>query len=148
MHIRVACTRGVNIADATATDGKGDAPLWPDLGDRSDVRLRGEHELIEDDPFRRRLEPARGVERDDLVVLHGQVRVLLALLVRDLHEEAADERLADVLPQSPLVLRRDELNLVPLHRALQLLANVLGLLQGSLGEVVVPAPLRISFVYE
>ena len=81
-----------------------------------------------------------------MVVLHGQVRVLLALLVRDLHEEAADERLADALPQPPLVLRRDELNLVPLHRALQLLADVLGLLQGSLGEVVVPAPLAVVLV--
>ena len=146
MHIQVACTRGVKIADATATDGKGDAPLRPDLGDGSDVRLRGEHELVEDNPLGRRLEPARGVERDDLVVLHCQVRVLLALLVRDLHEEAADERLADALPQPPLVLRRDELNLVPLHRALQLLADVLGLLQGPLGEVVVPTPLAVVLV--
>ena len=81
-----------------------------------------------------------------MVVLHGQVRVLLTLLVRDLHEEPAEERLADVLPQSPLVLRRDELDLVPLHRALQLLADVLGLLQGPLGEVVVPTPLAVVLV--
>lgn len=31
------------------------------------------------------------------MVLDGRVRVLLAFLVRDLHEEAADEGLADVL---------------------------------------------------
>ena len=146
MRTQVACTRSVNTTTTKATDEKGDAPLGPDLGDRSNVRLRGEDELVEDDPLGRRLEPARGVERDDLVVLHGQVRVLLALLVRDLHEEAADERLADVLPQSPLVPRRDELDLVPLHRALQLLADVLGLLQGPLGEVVVPAPLAVVLV--
>ena len=40
--------------------------------------------------------PHEGVERDNLVVLHGQVHVLLALLVRNLHEEATDERLTDV----------------------------------------------------
>ena len=146
MRTQVACTRGVNIADAMATNEKRDAPLRPDLGDGSDVRLRGEHELVEDNPLGRRLEPARGVERNDLVVLHGQIRVLLALLVCDLHEEAADERLADVLPQPSFVLRRDELNLVPLHRALQLLADVLGLLQGPLGEVVVPTPLAVVLV--
>lgn len=58
------------------------------------------------------------MEADDLVVLDGQVLILLALLVRDLHEVAAYERLADARVQLPLVHRRHDVDLVSLHRAL------------------------------
>ena len=146
MHIQVAYTRSVNIADATVTDEKGDAPLRPDLGDRSNVRLRGEHKLVEDDPLGRRLEPARGVERDNLVVLHCQVRVLLALLVRDLHEVPAHERLAHVCIQLALVLGRHEIDLVSLHVALQLRPHVICLQQRTAREVVRPRPVFVEFV--
>ena len=58
MRNQVACTLGVNIAEAKVTDEKGDTPLRPDLGNGLDVWLYGGHKLVEDDPLGRRLEPA------------------------------------------------------------------------------------------
>lgn len=87
------------------------------------------------------------MERNHLVVLHGEVVALLALLVRDLHEEATDERLSDVREQLLLVAERVHVDVVPLHDALQLLPDAISLLKCTRGEVVVPCPVLVGGVW-
>lgn len=48
-------------------------PLWFDVGARADVVLGGEHELVVENPLGLVVQNCRGVELDNLVVLHRQV---------------------------------------------------------------------------
>ena len=82
------------------------------------------------------------MQENALVVLDGAVVLAGSVLLGDLHEEAGAQGAADVLVVL-LVLkgRRDELDLLALHDALELHAHVVGLLQGAEGEEVVVAPL-------
>jgi hypothetical protein len=120
----------------------------------------GQNKLVVDDPFRGVVEPARQVQSNDLdvsldpsrathlVVLYGEVRAPLALLVRDLHEEAAGEGLSNVVPIVFILPRGGtELQVEPLHAPFELGPDVVGLGEGPLVEVVLPAPvLRIRLV--
>ena len=122
-------------------------PLWPDLGDGADEIGRGEDEFIVNDPFGCRIESTGEMQADDLVVLDSEVAALFPFLMRDLHEKATDEGLADVVPVV-LVLPcgADELEVVFLHVAFELGADVVGLGEGSKVEVVLPAPVFVALV--
>lgn len=77
-----------------------------------------------------------------LIILDRDIRLPTALLLSNLHEEPGHQRAADVAVVV-LVLegRADELDLLRLHNALELHADVVGGLQRAQGEEVVVAPL-------
>ena len=82
------------------------------------------------------------MEEDGLVILDGGVGLAVGFALGDLHEEAGDERAADVLVVLLVVEGGgDELELLALHDALELQAHVVGGLEGAQAEEVVVAPL-------
>jgi hypothetical protein len=113
------------------------------LGDGADELLGGERKLVVQRPLGLAVEAARGVERDGLVVLDGLV-VPRGVEVRNLHEEARDQRLADVYV---VVLRREfvgrERELEARHEARELLAHRVARLQRAGVKEVVVGPLLV-----
>jgi len=82
-----------------------------------------------------------------LVILDGQVVPLLTLLVRDLHEESRRQSLSNVEVVALVLERcRNEVEIVLLHRPLELSSNVVGLLESSLREEVVVRPVLVVLV--
>ena len=81
------------------------------------------------------------MQQHRLIILDRRVRLSATLLHGDLHEEPADQCASDVLVVF-LVLERhaDELDLAALHDGAQLLADVVGGLEGPQGEEVLVAP--------
>jgi hypothetical protein len=65
----------------------------------------------------------------------------------DLHKESAYECLANRNVQLALICGAYEIEVEPFHRAFKLVSHIFGLLECTLGEVVVPAPVLIVFVY-
>ena len=71
-----------------------------------------------------------------LVILDSEIRSLLSLLMCYLHEKPAHKCAAYVLVELVLILSRNQRELVPLHDALELCADVVCLREGTCGEVV------------
>mmetsp|Transcript_42442 Transcript_42442/g.117469 ORF Transcript_42442/g.117469 Transcript_42442/m.117469 type:complete len:343 (-) Transcript_42442:655-1683(-) len=119
-----------------------DEPLALDVGHLPDVVLRREHKLVVEAPLGLVLQDRRRVQRDDLVVLDGQV-VAGALEVGDLHEEAGQQALADV---GVVLLRVEvgalELEAVAVHDAHQLRAHRVRRLHRAVVDEIVVAPRR------
>mmetsp|Transcript_9026 Transcript_9026/g.22493 ORF Transcript_9026/g.22493 Transcript_9026/m.22493 type:complete len:450 (+) Transcript_9026:611-1960(+) len=88
------------------------------------------------------------MQRDELHVLRGDVRVALAaLLMCDVHEVSGEDTAGDVVE----ILRaaefgRNERDVELLHQARELRPNIVGRTERSLIEVVVPAPLTVAVV--
>ena len=96
-----------------------------------------------------RSDAARNETRTHLVVLDRQVVPLLTLLVSNLHEESRRQSLSDVEVVALVLERcRNEVEIVLLHRSLELGSNVVGLLKSSLGEEVVVGPVLVVLVCE
>jgi len=87
-----------------------------------------------------------------LDILHRQVRLLLLIPVSDLHEESGEQRPAYVLVELRFGSRIREVGyeryLVPFHDSLELRADVVGLDEVALREVMAPRPLAIPNIYE
>jgi hypothetical protein len=66
----------------------------------------------------------------------------------DLHKESAHQRLADIHVQLALICRAYEIEVEPFHQAFKLVSHIFGLLECTLGEVVIPAPVFVVFVYQ
>jgi hypothetical protein len=79
------------------------------------------------------------------VVLDSHIGVLF-FPMRNLREEPTHQCLPDASMKFALVLCADEVEMGSPHRSLELLSDVLSLLECSLREVVIPAPIPIVFV--
>ena len=82
-----------------------------------------------------------------LIILNSHIGILLTPM-RNLHKEPANQSLADAYMKFSLILCTDEIKIEPLHRPLKLLPDVFGLLKRPLGEIVVPAPVLVVFIWK
>ena len=133
----------------------GYIPLWSNISHSPDIRPCRQHKLVENNPIRRCIQPTRRVQRNDLrshervnegmiksscetylVIFDRQVITFLPFFMRDLHEKSTDKRLPHIKPKLFLVLYRNELDFKPLHRALKLGPNVVGLRQCTSRKII------------
>ena len=102
----------------------------------------------------------------NLIVFDGEVLVLPAFLVRDLHEEAAYECASDIdvearvgrlfervslstVRQSIAAtdINRHDIQIESFHRPLELGADVICLSQCSSRQVIIPSPVLVVFIW-
>ena len=65
----------------------------------------------------------------------------------DLHEEPADQCHSNVGVELALILGRDKVEIEPLHRALNLIPDILRLSKCAGREVVIPCPILVMLIY-
>ena len=110
-------------------------PLAADLGDGADVLFSGEDVVVVEDPLGAVVEDGGGVEGDGLAVLRHKVLARGGLEVRDLHEEAGDERLADArVVLGVRVVRARERDALPRHDTRELCAHTVCRAQRSVSR--------------
>jgi len=117
-------------------------PLRLDRRNRTNEILRRKYKLIVQQPLALLLQHRARMQQHILIILHGYIRLPASLLLSNLHEEPGHQRAADVAVVV-LILegRAHELDLLRLHDALELHADVVGGLERAQGEEVVVAPL-------